>query len=212
MTVSTARVVTGGVLALAAAYLVLGNLVHHVVSPLTPPDPHELFAAGDRFSSAAEGVHQEVLGLDGDGWIRLRLQVDPGAEGPPLHVHHGFDEHFVVTEGVLSVEYGDGVRTLKAGDELLVPAGTPHRPFNPHAEAVTVEGPGPTMPGTFAACLALLYPAMEAGGPAVPLQLSVLGDDCDTHIAEMPRPVELAMRAVLAPAGRLLGFGWTPRG
>lgn len=49
-----------------------------------------------------------------------------GFAGPPLHVHPGFDELFLVTAGELTVRTGAGVRVLGAGDSVLVPGDLPH--------------------------------------------------------------------------------------
>ncbi|MEV6634902.1 cupin domain-containing protein [Actinoplanes sp. NPDC051470] len=44
----------------------------------------------------------------------------------PLHVHTRYDERFWVVEGTLHVWAGDDVLTLRSGDFLAVPMGTPH--------------------------------------------------------------------------------------
>jgi len=198
-----------GFAALAGA-LLAGQLLHRVVLPLDPPTGHAGFAVGDTFGSSAEGFHQEVLGLEAGDRLRMRLTLEPGAAGPPLHVHDGFVETFVVQQGELSIELPGGVRTLKPGEQLEVPAGTPHRPFNATDAPVVVEGPGLDLPARFARCLTLLYPVMDADGP-VALQLSVLGNACDTHLAEVPRPVQSVLFGALAPLARLQGYGWEPR-
>ena len=51
-----------------------------------------------------------------------------GEPGPvaPLHVHHEDDEAWLVLEGVLVVRVGDGDVTVRPGEAVRVPAGTPH--------------------------------------------------------------------------------------
>lgn len=45
------------------------------------------------------------------------------------HAHAETDELFLVLAGELGIEFRDGVRRLKAGEMLVVPRGTEHRPF-----------------------------------------------------------------------------------
>ena len=61
-------------------------------------------------------------GLDGSQVILWESQV--GVESDE-HVHD-FDEYFVIVEGEYSGVVGGRTVSLKAGDELLVPRGTPH--------------------------------------------------------------------------------------
>ncbi len=44
----------------------------------------------------------------------------------PLHVHYRGDEAFVVVEGELAVTRGSDVERLRAGEFVIVSAGTPH--------------------------------------------------------------------------------------
>jgi hypothetical protein len=67
----------------------------------------------------------------------------------------------------------------------------------------------PIMPQSFAACLAQLYPLLDAHGTApmhLLLQMSVIDPICDNSLAAIPRPVEAATAMLLAPAARLLGY------
>ena len=197
----TASVLAGALV----CYLAVGNLLHRVIVPAPPPDPATFPVPGDRFSSTAEGFSQEVTGLQ-DGWVALRLTIRPHADGPPLHFHQTFDEVFVVSSGTLSVQLEDSVRTLGPGETLTIPAGTPHRPFNETDQPVVLASDTPVMPQRFAACLVQLYPVLDAGGPSVPLQMSVLDPGCDTHLADAPAPVMVALRWGLGPLARLLGY------
>jgi mannose-6-phosphate isomerase-like protein (cupin superfamily) len=56
---------------------------------------------------------------------RWDLQPYPGDQAP-LHVHHASDEAFCVLEGRLEVQVGDERRALRAGEHVVVPAGTAH--------------------------------------------------------------------------------------
>jgi len=45
------------------------------------------------------------------------------------HSHAETDELFLVIEGNLGIEFRDGVRRIAAGEMIVVPRGTEHRPF-----------------------------------------------------------------------------------
>jgi mannose-6-phosphate isomerase-like protein (cupin superfamily) len=51
---------------------------------------------------------------------------EPGADGPPQHIHHGHDETFYVAVGTYQFIIGTDVHALPAGGFLHVPRGTPH--------------------------------------------------------------------------------------
>lgn len=53
--------------------------------------------------------------------------------GPPLHIHHTFDEFFCVLEGDFLFELDDRILTLTKGDSLFIPKNTKHR-FNYNGE------------------------------------------------------------------------------
>ena len=56
---------------------------------------------------------------------RWDLEPYPGDQAP-VHVHHASDEGFCVLDGQLEVLVGQGRRTLRAGEHLVVPAGAAH--------------------------------------------------------------------------------------
>lgn len=45
------------------------------------------------------------------------------------HSHADTDELFLVISGELGIEFLDGIQHLKAGEMIVVPKGTEHRPF-----------------------------------------------------------------------------------
>lgn len=199
-----ARWLAGGLL----FYLAVGNALHQWVFRPPPPDPATFPQAGDEFGSSVEGFHQRIIDVV-DEWVVVELVLEPGAVGPPLHYHRGFDEEFTVREGVLHVQLADGVVTVGPGESFLVEAGTPHRPFNPGSEPVVVASDNPLMPQSFAACLVQIYPRLDAGGGvslSLLLQMSVIDPICDTHLAEAPRPIVTALNLFLAPAARAFGY------
>ena len=67
---------------------------------------------------------QEVLG-EANGSL---FKVAKGTGSTVWHSHEDMDEVFVVTGGTLVVELRTGEVTLEAGEMLIVPRGTEHRP------------------------------------------------------------------------------------
>ena len=61
--------------------------------------------------------------------------TDPGTHpGRPiagLHLHHSDDEAWIVLEGRLGFQVGEGQREVGPGESLLVARGTPHSYWNP---------------------------------------------------------------------------------
>lgn len=196
-------------LAVATAATALANLAHRVIWPLPPPDPATFPRPGDRLVSRSEGFAQTIVSVGADGRIASELVLAPGAAGPPKHWHEGFTEIFEVREGTLVIEIGDETRRLGPGERVSIPPGTPHRPHNPGATPVIVVGDS-VMPLTFAACLPQIYAIMDgvpaAKGRGMPLQLSVQDAICDTHLADMPRPVAWALPLLLGPVARVAGY------
>jgi mannose-6-phosphate isomerase-like protein (cupin superfamily) len=45
------------------------------------------------------------------------------------HEHKDTDETFIVLEGTLRIDFGDGAVTLAAGEMFVVPKGFEHKPF-----------------------------------------------------------------------------------
>jgi mannose-6-phosphate isomerase-like protein (cupin superfamily) len=64
--------------------------------------------------------------------------TDPGTHpGRPiagLHLHRSDDEAWLVQKGRLEFRVGDEVRSVAAGESILVERGTPHSFWNPASE------------------------------------------------------------------------------
>ena len=88
---------------------------------MTLPKVHDLAKAGrdlpgpwqPRIAGEVNGHHVKVARFEGDfDW----------------HSHETEDEAFMVIEGRIAIDFRDGSRELGAGDFLVVPRGTEHRP------------------------------------------------------------------------------------
>jgi quercetin dioxygenase-like cupin family protein len=201
--------VAAGVLLALGAYAGVANLLHRVVFPQDPPDPSTFPREGDRFGSTAEGLQTEVIAVE-DGWVRLRMEMKPGAEGPPLHYHRTFAEEFAVESGTLYVESPEGVARVEPGEVHTIEAGVPHRPFNPGDRPVVAAGPAPVMPQSFAACLVQVYHFLDAAegeiGPALVLRVAAMDPICDSTVAEVPAVAHTLLEWLAVPPARLLGY------
>jgi mannose-6-phosphate isomerase-like protein (cupin superfamily) len=198
-------------IAAVVVYLVVGITLNYLITP-AKPDLTTYFRPGDKLISRFEGFEQTVLAVS-DGYLHTSLEAKPYAVGPPEHFHENFTETFTVRSGTLSILVNGEKRTLRAGETLSVPPMTRHKPFNETGETVIVENDDPrTLPVEFGFLLTQLYGFMDQfpNGPSTPqmlMQLSVYGSEADSWIADgPPLPVQKAMRVMMAPTARLLGY------
>jgi mannose-6-phosphate isomerase-like protein (cupin superfamily) len=201
------------ILLLIAAYFIGGGIVfNHLLKP-SQPDIAAYFNKNRFFGSTVEGLSQEIEKVE-NGWVYGRLEMQAFAAGPPVHIHEHFDELFMVEKGTATMIVNGEKKTVKAGERLLIPRGTPHKPCNETAEVVILNDANneiPSMPAEFAYGLAALYPAMDRIGdvksPENLLQLAAQGNGFDTWASDVPIPLQKAIRWLLGPTARLLGYG-----
>lgn len=204
--------VAAATVGLVILYVIFGIVVDAYVLPQPPIAHVNYFRPGDKLFSRFEGFEQTVLEVNGDS-MKTRLEVKPRAGGPPEHFHEGFSETFTVTSGTLSVLVNGEKKTVRPGETVTVPPMVRHKPFNETDETVVVEGDEPqSIPTKFGYVLSQLYGFMDQypNGPNTAqmiLQLSVFGNDADSYLADGPSlGVQKAMRVVLSPTARLLGY------
>jgi quercetin dioxygenase-like cupin family protein len=155
------------------------------------------------FRRTAEDTEGEVLEVES-------IWRAPGRE-PPEHYHPSQEERFEVTAGRLSARIGGELRTLSAGDTLVVPPGTPHSMWSSsdgETRAVWETRPAQKTERFFETAWSLAEDGkVGPRGVPEPLQLAVLmrAYDAEFRITRPPRPVQLALFGLLAPVGRLLG-------
>jgi mannose-6-phosphate isomerase-like protein (cupin superfamily) len=99
-------------------------------------------------SRNAPGWTWKANGRDNQGRFDF-LVIDDLAygAGPPLHFHTSFEDSFFVLDGILTVQLGDDVVELRAGDFATAPPGVPHSLTNAHSDqsacrAVNLLTPG----------------------------------------------------------------------
>ena len=193
-------------------YVIFGVVICEYILPAPRPDYQNYFRPGDKLVSRFEGFDQTILAVSGD-WLHTRLEIRPGAAGPPEHFHEAFEEKFTVKSGTLSILVNGEKRTLRAGETLSIPPMAKHKPFNETSEPVIVESPDQkTLPVKFGYILSQLYGFMDTyekgpSTPAIMMQLSVYGDDADSWLADGPSlSAQKALRIIMEPTARLLGY------
>ncbi len=99
---------------------------------------------GDVLRNPVTGERFTVLAIPHgeQDWGRTEILFPPGASGPPRHVHVRTEERVLVLEGELTVSLGGrrDRRLLRAGESLALPAGLPHRFWNPSGQPVCFVG------------------------------------------------------------------------
>jgi len=96
--------------------------IEHVI---TPPDRGEVLEAGG---------NRLVIKVATPSQFVCEYSAPAGFPGPPLHVHPGFDETFLVLEGRLRVTVRDEQVELLPGATAYVSGSVPHTFSNPGAE------------------------------------------------------------------------------
>ena len=97
---------------------------------------------GHTLLSDGEGELIEVAGnririmVARPGQLVCDYSAAPNFPGPPLHVHPGFDETYLVLEGRLEVVIGEQQSQLTPGAAAYVSGLVPHTFRNPHGEPV----------------------------------------------------------------------------
>jgi mannose-6-phosphate isomerase-like protein (cupin superfamily) len=68
----------------------------------------------------------------------------PAGDMPPLHVHHGEDEGFLVLDGQMTLFLPGREQTVRAGEFFLAPRGVPHtyRVGDAPASVLVLNRPG----------------------------------------------------------------------
>jgi mannose-6-phosphate isomerase-like protein (cupin superfamily) len=79
-----------------------------------------------------------ITGAEIDGRLDFIEATITHLQGPPLHLHHEQDDTFFVIEGILTVQVGDQLFDLHAGDLVCTPKGVSHTFANVGKEPVRV--------------------------------------------------------------------------
>jgi mannose-6-phosphate isomerase-like protein (cupin superfamily) len=171
-------------------------------------------SAGDLLRNPVTGHEYRILQAAADtggALLDMEATFPAGAAPPPLHLHPRQEERFTVLGGALELQLGDGRRALRAGETLVIPAGTPHAMWNPGASPARVRWE--TRPALrteqFFETLVALAAAGRVGptGAPGPLDLALLSCafDAEMRLPRLQAPVPRAALAALGALARLLG-------
>ena len=101
----------------------------------TTKNPHALPDSGDGELIEVAGNRIRIITASASQLV-CDYSAAPLFPGPPLHVHPGFDETYLVLEGRLQVIESDERRELEPGMAAYVAGSVPHTFANPTAERV----------------------------------------------------------------------------
>lgn len=148
-----------------------------------------------------------------DGEYAVGLVIFPaGCEGPAEHIHRGYDEVFEVVEGELVVELDGDPVTVRAGESVTAPAGTPHA-FHNESDAVASAVVEARPAGKVTEVILFLFGLGHDGkvGPSgrprflqAMVMAEALGDD--TVFTSPPPVLQRVLAKVFGPIGRLAGY------
>ena len=196
-------------IAIISSYFIIGLIIHHWIFPAKIPHYNEYFKIGYTFHSKLEGLTQTIVKV-ANGSLTTDILMQPKSNGPVAHLHENFDETFTVKTGTLSMQYGNDVKKVTAGQTIVIPKNTPHKPFNETDSEVLLTS---EMPLDFAYCLSQMYPFWDESEtnskpPKILFQLAVFGNKFDSYPTTdaPPIPVLKLLKFLLAPTARLMGY------
>ncbi len=197
-----------GISLTVAGYLVVGYLFHHIIFPETKPDPDSYFEPGDEFGSEEGGNQFTVLREEGDN-LHLELIFGPHADGPPVHIQTEWDEIYKIKSGNLTLLWKGEERKLGPGEEVTIPRGVPHKPFNPTDEPVECEV---VMPKQFVVYLSQVYGFINESEknsrtPRIIFQMALSNQYFDSYLGDGPPVfVQKVLNFFMIPLARLMGY------
>lgn len=136
----------------------------------------------------------------------------PGSSVPLAHVHPRQEERFQIVSGTALIRVGRRKQRAGPSESVLVPAGTIHRLWNAGAEelhAVVEFRPALRSEQGFEQLFGLARDGkLGKRGIPNPLRMAVMAPEYVDEVALpfIPRRVQHAVLAALAPAGRALGY------
>ncbi len=142
--------------------------------------------------------------------LRLEMLASPGGASPPEHLHPRQEERFETVSGVLRARVGGEERTLRAGELMVVPAGTPHTWWIDGEEEarVLVEFRPALNTETFFETMYGLARDGKLDEDGVPpfLQTALISSTYEIYLPRPPVAAQKALFSLLAPVARLMGY------
>ncbi len=93
----------------------------------------------DKFATFSDHWNPRIIGRYNGNEVRIAKVSGEFT----WHSHTDTDELFVVLSGDFAIEFRDGLRRLSAGEMIVVPRGTEHRPIaNGECRILMLDGEG----------------------------------------------------------------------
>ena len=169
-------------------------------------------APGDELRNPVTG--QTITFLD-RGPDALVVETTYRAGGPPavVHLHPRQEERFEVLSGAVRVSVNGERRTLRQGELLVIPPGTPHSFGGDPDEDARVRWetrPALRTAEFFENTFGLAADGRVSPRTGVPgiLQFAVMAQEYadEFRLAKPARPIQVALFSLLAPVGRMRGL------
>ncbi len=159
-------------------------------------------------------IFRQLAADTGGRLLEMDMITAPGggAKAAPMHIHPVQEERFYITSGVMQATIDGETHVYRAGDTLIIPAGTPHTWFNPSdtenlefrlefEPALRWEEMFETLAATSRAG------KLDKNGKPSPFLMAVVLHHYTDHmlVAGIPAAVQKRLFAVLALVGRLMG-------
>ena len=177
-----------------------------------------MFHAGDQIENPVTGermIFHETAAETGGERVVVETIVRPGGFVAAAHVHPHQTEHFEVLAGTLGIRRGRDKVELRAGEDVVVEPGTPHKFWNTGDEEVRFRCTV-TPALEFERLIATMYTLAADGktnkkGMPNPLRLAVIAKNHfdDVRLPTIPHALQKLGLAMGAPLGRLVGYGPT---
>ena len=145
--------------------------------------------------------------------LRIETVNPPTGRAEPMHVHPHQETRAEIVTGTLTFVVAGKERRLGPGEEITIPAGTPHCFVNDgETDAVAIQEARPALRTAefFETYFALAERGEldEDGKPSV-LRFAALGPEFadEIRLTSPPWAVQRAVFALLGPVARLRGYG-----
>jgi mannose-6-phosphate isomerase-like protein (cupin superfamily) len=158
-------------------------------------------------------VFRKTAGATEDQPLVFEYALRPGGSVPFAHVHPRQEERFEIISGRARIRVGKRLVRARAGEAVVVPAGTAHRLWNDSEEelrAIVEFRPALRTAEGFEQLFRLARDGkVGRRGPPNPFRLAILAREYrdEVYLAAVPSIVQRAVALLLAPVGRLLGYG-----
>jgi quercetin dioxygenase-like cupin family protein len=154
----------------------------------------------------------ETRDSSGGKHAKVKWNFKPDGIKPATHIHVLQDETFEVISGSYAYELNGEKSQLNAGESKMFPKNVAHTHFNgSDTDCVAIQTVSPAL--DFEDILARLFALNEQGKikngepPLLEVMIWIQKYEAKTYLAKIPVGVQNAMSFLLAPLGRMLGYG-----